>query len=104
MRFLRFATALAIGCMACGAPSAPSDQSAELRRIAEMHKSKCESCHKLVQPGTRARDVLDVALARHRKRLKMTEDDWAKMTDYLASHGDAAPPAEASRPTGPSAQ
>jgi hypothetical protein len=104
MRLVRYAIALALGCVACGAPSAPSDQSADLRRIAEMHKSKCESCHKLVQPGTRTRGVLDVALARHRKRLKMTEDDWAKMTDYLASHGDASAPAEASRPAGPSAQ
>ena len=53
--------------------------------IAQVHVSKCGSCHARVLPGTRTRNQLDVALARHRKRVKLTPDQWKAMVDYLAA-------------------
>jgi hypothetical protein len=44
-----------------------------------------------VEPGERTRAQLEAALTRHRKRVQLSEGDWALMVDYLAggAGGDA---------------
>jgi hypothetical protein len=69
---------------ACGAPAPQDPAQAEQARIAGLHRAKCGACHKRVEPGTRLRPVLEAAFVRHRKRLVLEEDDWAKLTEYLA--------------------
>jgi hypothetical protein len=54
-------------------------------RIAETHRAKCGNCHVRVEPGTRSREVLEAALSRHRKRVHLTEAEWAELLEYLAS-------------------
>ncbi len=62
--------------------------------IARVHRARCGSCHVRVEPGERTRVQLEAALARHRKRVHLSEGDWALMVDYLAggAGGDAGPP------------
>jgi hypothetical protein len=76
---------------ACGgaapAASAPSEAPTEApahARVASVHRSKCGSCHVRVEPGERTRVDLEAALARHRKRVRLTEEEWGDMVDYLA--------------------
>jgi hypothetical protein len=75
-----FATSAAI---ACSPPVSPAVDGEHVR-IAQMHKSKCGSCHSIVPPGTRSRAVLEAAFARHRNRLRLSEAEWSEMIDYLA--------------------
>jgi hypothetical protein len=52
--------------------------------IARVHKSRCGSCHMRVEPGERTRAQLEDALARHHKRVHLTDEQWAQMIDYLS--------------------
>ena len=54
------------------------------RAIAAIHVSKCGACHTAPDPKTRTRGHLEDALSRHRKRVRLTSDEWAEMIDYLA--------------------
>jgi hypothetical protein len=78
---------LALGApLAACAVATPHDGStapAE-RSIAAIHASKCGACHSLPNPRTRSREYLEDALSRHRKRVHLSRDEWAEMTDYLA--------------------
>jgi hypothetical protein len=78
--------ALALPCLvACAASPAPgtTSESAE-RDIAALHTRKCGACHTAPAPKTRTREHLDDAFARHRRRVRLTSEEWAEMTDYLA--------------------
>ncbi len=66
---------------ACG--RTPDAGSAEAP-IARVHRARCGSCHVRVEPGERTRAQLEAALAGHRKRVHLSEADWALMVDYLA--------------------
>ncbi len=55
--------------------------------IARVWRSRCGSCHVPVDPGTRTRAALEVAFKEHRKRLKLSEDEWVALTDWLAPPG-----------------
>jgi hypothetical protein len=52
--------------------------------IAAIHASKCGACHTPPDPKTRTRPYVEEALSRHRKRVRLTSDEWAQMTDYLS--------------------
>jgi hypothetical protein len=74
--------ALALAGVGCGpGAAAPGSQTA----IANVHRAKCGACHTRVEPGTRTRAQLEAALSRHRKRVRLTEAEWAEMIDYLAA-------------------
>ncbi|MEO8874652.1 MAG: hypothetical protein ABI461_03615 [Polyangiaceae bacterium] len=73
------------------ASSAPSSGnsggsgSGDVRDVRAIHRSRCGNCHVRVEPGERTRAELESAFARHRKRVKMSDEEWARMVDYLAS-------------------
>ena len=71
---------------ACSAPAASAPR--ELRpgsEIAQTHRARCGACHVHVEPGERTRQDLEGALSRHRRRVRLTEKEWAAMVDYLAA-------------------
>jgi hypothetical protein len=55
------------------------------RPIADLHAHRCGACHTLPAPGTRSRAHLEDAVVRHRKRLRLTAEQWHAMVDYLAA-------------------
>jgi hypothetical protein len=66
-----------------GVGMAPAD--GEGPPIADLHAHRCGACHTLPAPGTRSRAHLEDAVGRHRKRLRLTAEQWHAMVDYLAS-------------------
>jgi len=80
-----FAGALALTACAPAASAPAPDVKPELRPIAAMHASKCGACHVRPEPRTRTREHLEEAFSRHRKRVRLSEDEWARMVDYLAA-------------------
>jgi len=95
MRALRLAAASA-SCallLACGgAPStrshATSASSAE-PQAASVWRSKCGSCHLPVEPGSHPRDAIETALQRHRKRVRLSDEQWTQLVDFLAPQQQA---------------
>ncbi|HTB73508.1 MAG TPA: hypothetical protein VK762_09710 [Polyangiaceae bacterium] len=78
---------LALGAALAGCAATPYDGSTAApaeRSIAAIHASKCGACHSPPNPRTRSREYLEDALSRHRKRVHLSRDEWAEMTDYLA--------------------
>src|ERR1700733_9772937 len=61
-----------------------STASTERNTIATVHANKCGSCHTLPAPKTRTREHLEDAFSRHKKRVRLTREEWATMIDYLA--------------------
>jgi hypothetical protein len=80
-----------LGATACtgSAPRADGAEGArtEPAHIVTVHVSKCGACHAPVEPGTRSREDIERALARHQKRLRLSPDEWSAMVDYLAVRG-----------------
>lgn len=76
--------ALAAAC----APAGPLGDR-EGTEIAQAHRSRCGACHLRVEPGMRTRAELEAALGRHRKRVHLTDKQWAEMVDYLAASPQA---------------
>jgi hypothetical protein len=81
---------LAAACGGGGAETAAGAQTPAQQAAApsaeDMNKSKCSACHAPREPGQRTRAELEVILKKHRdeKRAKLGDDEWAKITDYLA--------------------
>ncbi len=71
---------------ACAAAPAPGEWATPTERdaIATMHVSKCGSCHAPPVPKTRTRQHIEDAFSRHKKRVRLTDEEWAMMVDYLA--------------------
>ncbi len=71
---------------ACAAAPAPSGSTAPTEgiAIAKVHASKCGSCHSPPQPDTRTREHIEDAFSRHKRRVRLTNEEWAMMVDYLA--------------------
>jgi hypothetical protein len=42
-----------------------------------------------VEPGERTRAQLEKAFTQHRSRVRLTEEQWGEMVDYLAARDDA---------------
>jgi hypothetical protein len=53
--------------------------------IAQVWSARCGGCHRKVEPGTRDRAYLETALGRHRKRVRMNDEQWSAMVDFLAT-------------------
>jgi hypothetical protein len=78
-------------CAAACAPSAVANgPTNEAPLVAEIHAQKCGSCHSLPAAKTRSRPYLEQALARHRRRVRLSDEVWRAMLDYLAAPGDVA--------------
>ena len=52
--------------------------------IASVWRARCGACHVRVEPDTRARAALVAALSRHRTRVRLSEEQWTALTDFLA--------------------
>ncbi len=78
---------LAMGLAACGGAqsTSPSDVAANEPPIAKVWRSRCGACHVRVEPGTRTREHLEDALSRHRKRVRLREDQWGDLVTFLAT-------------------
>jgi hypothetical protein len=79
--------------VACGPEPAPNAP----RAVATTISTRCGSCHAPPQAGIRTRAALGPALLRHRKRVRLTEDQWAALLDYLAEASDATTPTQLDR-------
>jgi len=80
------AGAVLLAVAACGgANPEPAGSTPEMSAIAHKHRSRCGACHTRVEPGERTREQLEAALARHHKRVRLTEEQWAAMIEYLAA-------------------
>ena len=76
----------AVALVACGgASSVASSPTATEPQIAEEWRAKCGNCHRRVEPGTRTRATLDDAWKRHKTRTHLSDEQWAELTDFLAS-------------------
>lgn len=99
MLFARVLTAGLVAALlaACGgAPVAGAgDTPPGATEIARVHRTRCGACHLRVEPGERSRAELEAALAKHRKRVPLREEQWSEMIDYLA----AAPSTAANAPS-----
>ena len=89
MRASAWVVVCAVGAMAlagCGGAGQgnEAESPAPASAIARVHKSRCGACHVRVEPGERTRAELEVALARHHKRVHLTDEQWQAMIDYLA--------------------
>ncbi len=78
---------LAVAAGACTPEPAPISASNPAPAIAEVHARKCGVCHRLPEAKTRSRPYLEEELSHHRRRVKLSEDEWRAMVDYLASPG-----------------
>jgi hypothetical protein len=82
---------LAAGCGAPGAVAARSDAAswnapaapADRAHIVAVYQSRCGSCHRPVPPGSEPHDRLQTELIRHRKRARLTEQEWAGLDAFL---------------------
>jgi hypothetical protein len=79
--------------LACAPPHPPNAAPA----IAATITTRCGSCHRAPVPGSGAREALGTALSRHRKRVRLTEDQWGAVLDYLAQGSDATTPTQLDR-------
>jgi hypothetical protein len=78
----------------CGAPAAVASRSdaaswnapvgsADRAHIVAVYQSHCGACHRPVPPGSEPSDRLQAELIRHRKRARLTEQEWAGLNAFL---------------------
>lgn len=53
--------------------------------IAAIWRGQCARCHALPERGTRTREDLDRAFVRHRKRVRLTDEQWTELAAFLAA-------------------
>jgi mono/diheme cytochrome c family protein len=70
---------------AAGGPAGASWDSPGRAHIVAVFQNHCGSCHRLVRPGIETSAVLEATLVRHRKRTRLTEDEWAGLGQFLAA-------------------
>jgi hypothetical protein len=75
------------GCASPQPPAGPASHDTE-PAIAAIHAHNCGRCHMPPEPKTRTRAQLESAFSRHRTRVRLSEDEWARLVDYLAQ-GDS---------------
>ena len=99
---LGLATTLLALVAGCGAPAAvagrPEQQSwngpgggpvsglaggVDRAHIVAVYQSRCGACHRPVPPGSEPQDRLQAELIRHRKRARLTEQEWAGLDAFL---------------------
>ena len=90
---LGLTTAL-LAVVGCGAPGVvagrPEQQSwsapasgVDRAHIVAVYQSRCGACHRPVPPGSEPHDRLQAELQRHRKRARLTEQEWAGLDAFL---------------------
>lgn len=77
-----FVSGIVIALLACDPAAAPPDHEPA---IAKVWRSRCGACHVRVEPGTHAADSLEEALSRHKKRVRLRDEQWKAMIAFLAS-------------------
>jgi mono/diheme cytochrome c family protein len=82
------------GCGTAGAGGSAAPES-EATHIAVIYRNRCGACHRPVAPGSEPGDKLHAALLEHRKRTRLTEQEWSGIEAFLA------PPAAAPGPASP---
>ncbi len=82
---------LALLLVGCSPPATTSTHPP----IEATYRARCGSCHMRVEPGSRSREALETALARHRNRVRLTETQWSELVDFLAAPEPSAPAAAA---------
>jgi hypothetical protein len=109
--FLAMVGLVAAGCTSQAVGVAPSrapltEQGAGLTEegtgspaaIAAIHRRKCGNCHTRIEPGSLPRATIESAMARHRRRAKLTDGQWAELIEFLSRSGPAEPHHTASLP------
>ena len=86
---MRHASPIVLVSMACAlGPACAADWRAKVPpkylEVAEIHHAQCGNCHVRVEPGQRSRAYFERVLVPHRKRVKMSESQWALLVDYLS--------------------
>jgi hypothetical protein len=76
--------AVAPSIAACTGGAPPATVNDHERSIVAIHASRCGACHVPPDPKTRTREYLESAFVRHRKRVRLTSEEWSEMADYLA--------------------
>jgi mono/diheme cytochrome c family protein len=97
----RFRTLVSTGALGlfgllagCGAPGAVASRpdtgswsgpagTADRAHIVAVYQSRCGACHRPVPPGSEPSDRLQAELKRHRKRARLTEQEWAGLDAFL---------------------
>ena len=80
---------LAMALVGCGSSTDTGHRGAaspgsDVAGVSTSWRSKCAGCHAPVEPGTRSREVVEGALDRHKKRVRLSEVEWSAMVDFLA--------------------
>jgi hypothetical protein len=75
------------GTIACasGPPGRASNAAGRDSPIAAVHAHRCGRCHAPPEPGEYSRARLEDAFTRHKRRVRLTEDQWRAMLQYLAA-------------------
>jgi hypothetical protein len=74
--------ALAIALGACS-PASPAS-APEAPRVAKIRRTQCGRCHSPPEPGAHSRAEVEAAATRHSSRVRLTQEEWTAMIDYLA--------------------
>ena len=53
--------------------------------IVAVYHSRCGACHRPVAPGSEPSDRLQSELLRHRKRARLTDQEWAGLGAFLSA-------------------
>jgi hypothetical protein len=69
---------------ACASPTAPAESTPREGAVADIRTHACGRCHMPPEPKTRTRLQLETTITRHRARVRLSDDDWGKLVDYLA--------------------
>jgi mono/diheme cytochrome c family protein len=85
--------ALVAGCGAPAVVASRADQgswnapagSVDRAHIVAVYQSHCGNCHRPVPPGSEPSDRLQTELIRHRKRARLTEQEWAGLDAFLVA-------------------
>lgn len=95
-RLLQAALCALVLVAGCGAPavvasrpqqgswSAPTG-GADHAHIVAIYQSHCGACHRPVAPHSEPSDRLQAELIRHRKRARLTDQEWAGLDAFLVA-------------------
>ncbi len=81
------------GCSAPAAVASRPEQgswtappgAADRAHIEAVYHSRCGACHRPVRPGSEPPDRLQAELLRHRKRARLTDQEWAGLGAFLVA-------------------
>lgn len=73
------------GCGTSGtASSAATVTARDPSAIALVYRNRCGACHRPVAPGSEPANKLHAELLEHRKRTRLSEEQWAGLEAFLA--------------------